>query len=540
MKSQVLLSLLMPIVSLGFKLPYFGEISLTGTGPIQPQMPINFPVNSEKLSALDIARKLYGNHKDSYREDIKQLWREVEEQVPSMRGKLLGSLNKKAKKVQENIAKKIKWDKFVTNKKVPGNRLRVKKTNPGVLGLDTVKQYSGYLDVEAEDKHFFYWFFESRNDPKTDPVILWLNGGPGCSSLTGLFFELGSSSISPKLKPIYNNYSWNSNASVIFLDQPVNVGYSYSSKSVSSTVAAGKDVYAFLTLFFSQFPEYNNLPFHIAGESYGGHYVPEFAAEIISHEDRIFDIKSILVGNGITDPLIQSKYYEPMACGAGGYPAVLTEEECQNLRDIYPRCAKLTEACYKAESAFTCVPANYYCGKLLDSYGKTGRNVYDIREMCDGSDLCYSALNDVDAYLNQEEVKLAVGAEVETYVGCSNSVGINFFFTGDGAKPFQKYVKQLLENDIPVLLYEGDKDFICNWLGNRAWSNALEWDGQFDYAIAPTEDWITNDGAFAGTVKSAHNLTFVRVFESGHMVPYNQPENSLDMLNKWIFGEELA
>src|SRR2546430_2617908 len=93
-------------------------------------------------------------------------------------------------------------------------------------------------------------FFESRNDPKNDPVVLWLNGGPGCSSLTGLFLELGPSSIDEDLNIVYNPYSWNSNASVIFLDQPVNVGFSYYGSSVSSTVAAGKDVYALLTLFF--------------------------------------------------------------------------------------------------------------------------------------------------------------------------------------------------------------------------------------------------------------------------------------------------
>ena len=147
--------------------------------------------------------------------------------------------------------------------------------NPEKLGIETAAdQYSGYLDVEDEDKHFFFWFFESRNEPSKDPIILWLNGGPGCSSLTGLFFELGPSSIGPDLRPIHNPYSWNKNASVIFLDQPVNVGYSYSSNSISNTVSAGKDVYAFLELFFQKFPQFLQNEFHIAGESYAGHYIP--------------------------------------------------------------------------------------------------------------------------------------------------------------------------------------------------------------------------------------------------------------------------
>ena len=122
-------------------------------------------------------------------------------------------------------------------------------------------------------------FFESRNDPENDPVVLWLNGGPGCSSLMGLFMELGPSSINRKLEVVYNDHSWNNNASVIFIDQPVNVGFSYSSGQVTNTVAAGKDIYALLTLFFKQFPEYAHQDFHISGESYAGHYIPVFASD---------------------------------------------------------------------------------------------------------------------------------------------------------------------------------------------------------------------------------------------------------------------
>lgn len=175
-------------------------------------------------------------------------------------------------------------DIWVTNSKgekqreIDGNleafNLRTKKVDPKSLGVDKVKQYSGYLDDDEDDKHLFYWFFESRNDPENDPVVLWLNGGPGCSSLTGLFMELGPSSITKDGDVKYNPSSWNANASVIFLDQPVNVGYSYSGSSVSNTVAAGKDVYALLTLFFKQFPQYSHQRFHISGESYAGHYIP--------------------------------------------------------------------------------------------------------------------------------------------------------------------------------------------------------------------------------------------------------------------------
>ena len=107
--------------------------------------------------------------------------------------------------------------------------------------------------------------------------------GPGCSSLTGLFMELGPSTVDEAgTKPIRNSFSWNNNASIIFLDQPINVGYSYGDDSVSDTIAASKDVYALLVLFFKQFPEYKDLDFHIAGESYAGHYIPVFASGKLS------------------------------------------------------------------------------------------------------------------------------------------------------------------------------------------------------------------------------------------------------------------
>lgn len=85
--------------------------------------------------------------------------------------------------------------------------------------------------------------------------------------MTGLFMELGPASINSHIKPDYNKFSWNSNSSVIFLDQPVNVGYSYSDTATKSTAAAAEDVYAFLTLFFEKFPQYGKQDFHIAGES---------------------------------------------------------------------------------------------------------------------------------------------------------------------------------------------------------------------------------------------------------------------------------
>lgn len=439
------------------------------------------------------------------------------------------------------------WNFVVTDSAHPNYQLRGKLT-PESLGVDKVKQYSGYIDDLEEDKHFFFWFFESRNDPKNDPTILWLNGGPGCSSLTGLLFELGPSSIGPALKPIPNDFSWNNNANVIFLDQPINVGYLYSSQNVANTVAAGKDVYTFLLLFFKQFPQYAENDFHIAGELYAGHYIPVFATEILSHDDRNFNLTSVLIGNGLTDPLTQYEYYQPMACGKGGAESVLSEEECESMANSIPRCLNLIELCYELESAWLCVPATIYCNNAqMGPYQRTGKNVYDIRKDCEGSSLCYTELEYIDKYLNQKEVMEALGVEVEAFESCNFDINRNFMFNGDWMKPYHRAVTDLLERGLPVLIYAGDKDFICNWLGNQAWSNVLPWTYSDEFAKAEEKDFEISGqlrkldasplaATKAGTVKNYEHFTFLRLFDGGHMVPFDQPESSLEMVNRWIKG----
>lgn len=454
------------------------------------------------------------------------------------------------------IPRRTDWDAYQTLAQFPDYTLRVKSVNPEKLHVDTVKQYSGYLDVD-EDKHFFYWFFESRNDPKNDPVVLWLNGGPGCSSLTGLFFELGPASVNKDgTNTTRNPYSWNNNASVIFLDQPINVGYSYGSGSVSNTVAAGKDVFALLSLFFKQFPQYAHQDFHIAGESYAGHYIPQFAKEIIEHQtgkrnDFLatgtdmsslpkINLKSVLIGNGLTDPLVQYDYYAQMACN-NSYGPVLDEEKCAQMDASYPRCASLIQSCYDNQNVFSCVPASLYCNSaMIGPVSQAGVNVYDVREPCeDQENLCYPQLGYIQTYLNRDDVKEAVGAEVEDYESCNMQVNQNFLFNGDWMKPYHLAVPTLLENDVAVLIYAGTADFICNAFGNEAWTLALEWPGKKKFNAAKVNKFKA-DGQHAGDSRNYGNFTFLTIFDAGHMVPFNQPKASLEFFNRWVLDSDYA
>lgn len=403
--------------------------------------------------------------------------------------------------------------------------------------FDDVNYYTGYLDVKLLQKHFFYWFFESRNDPANDPVILWLNGGPGCSLTTGLFRELGPSLINSKIEPEFNPYSWNNNALVVFLDQPVGVGYSYTDDPLAYhnlTYAAANDVYVFLELFFKRFPQFQGREFHLAGESYGGHYLPTIAQEVLKHSDRSFNLTSVIIGNGNTNPLVQWPYFQPMVCGLGGVAAVVNASACEQMIVDTPKCVKAIEDCYASNNVSLCQFADQLCEDLMRSaYKDTHRSPYDMRLKCDEVD-CDELSNRVVEFLRKPDVIRQVGAAVDGFVLCNHSVSETFSTTADHVRPFHEYVADLLDRDIPVLIYAGDKDWICNWLGNEAWTKVLEWKYGREFAEAKPHQWITADGEAAGLATNYAHFLFVRVFDAGHMVPSDQPAHAFDMLTKWL------
>lgn len=483
---------------------------------------------------------------------IRKIWTEADEYIPKSIEEAEEKANKffprlsshlfdpKGLKSTKKRKQRTDWDITVKTEKFPNHSLRAKST-PSDLGIDKVKQYSGYFDVNKEDedgRHLFFWFFESRNDPKNDPIILWLNGGPGCSSLMGLFYEHGPAVILTEEKePLFNPHSWNNNASVIYLDQPSGVGFSYSDSGyaeIADTRAASVDTYAFLSLFFKQFPEYKNLGLHIAGESYAGHYIPSIATEILSHPERDFEFSSILIGNGWTDVYNQVPSYEPMACGKGGYPSILDESQCLRVNKSASRCQTVDGQCYKHQDRFRCIPASYVCDSVTDPFMETGLNPYDIRKKCIGK-LCYGDIDLYADYLNRKDIQAAIGAEIEDYASCSDSVFNAFAYSGDSGKPFQFDVAQALQQGLPVLVYAGDKDYICNWLSQILWLDALEWSGSEEWKNNKVEEWKTPDSSeVSGTYKSAGNLTFLRVIDAGHMVPYDKPEAASDMITRWL------
>lgn len=150
--------------------------------------------------------------------------------------------------------------------------IRIKQQQNDNLCNAHSKQYTGWLDVGS--KHLFFWYFESQSSPSTDPLLLWLTGGPGGSSMIGLMQELGPCLINEHGNgTVYNEYGWSKNANIFFVDQPAGVGFSYLDEGIpvpGSSFTAAEDMHHFLQLFVSDvFPDLKERDFHITGESYG-------------------------------------------------------------------------------------------------------------------------------------------------------------------------------------------------------------------------------------------------------------------------------
>jgi serine carboxypeptidase-like clade 1 len=162
---------------------------------------------------------------------------------------------------------------------------------PGFHGAFPSKHYSGYITVdESNDRRLFYYLVLSERDPASDPVVLWLNGGPGCSSFDGFVYENGPFNFErgsipgglPKLQ--LNPYSWSKVSSMMYLDSPAGVGMSYSSNKSDYTTGDMKtaaDAHTFLLKWFELYPELQSNPFYISGESYAGIYIPTLADEVV-------------------------------------------------------------------------------------------------------------------------------------------------------------------------------------------------------------------------------------------------------------------
>ncbi|KAF9527152.1 serine carboxypeptidase [Crepidotus variabilis] len=434
----------------------------------------------------------------------------------------------------------------------PGHSIRMKRSESAFCDK-TVKSYTGYID--KYNHHIFFYFFESRNDPDKDDVIFWTNGGPGGSSSLGLFMELGPCRIVDEKQTKYHPESWNSNANIFFVDQPVGVGYSYADYGdpVGTTEEAAKDIAAFVAIFFQNFSKFQGRPFHMAGESYGGRYIPLFASAVYDQNPRLIEaglapinLTSIMIGNGLTNILQMFDGRYKMACTVGASTQVVDIQTCVGMKQALSRCERWLQAsCYDTFDDVACQAAFSFCSSAIDGpYEITGKNPYDVTKDCIGEledTICYPIVSDIVRYLSRKDVRDQLGVDSSLPSNFS-AIGwdVNRAFTlhHDELRPSYLYVAQLLERGVKALIYVGANDWICNWIGNEAWTLDLEWSQQEEFNGQVLRDWKV-DGKVAGQTRSAGGLTFATVLGAGHMVPYDKPKEALELLTRWLSKTEL-
>lgn len=386
-------------------------------------------------------------------------------------------------------------------------------------------QESGIMDLGNGDD-IFYWLFKTRSEKKeTDPVVFWLTGGPGCSSELAIFYENGPYKINDDLSLKRNQHSWNTNAHLVFVDQPVGTGFSKTNNPFHYALnekMVAENFYRFLMKFYSKYPEFRQNDLFITGESYAGHYIPAIADFIVKNPDEDIKLKGVAIGNGWVDPYEQYPAYAEFSkennliSNVHYYALKAATKVCQGLIKLGIWPVALYE-CQLASESVLGFP-------LLPAF-----NVYDIRKKCDHPPLCYD-FDNMTKFIEREDVRAELGVGKRSWTQCN--MFVHTLMLGDWVNNLQGAVANLLENNVNVLVYSGDKDWICNWRGGENWTNSLNWSQKSEWSKAEYKKWNV-DGKAAGEYKNVRNLSFLRIYEAGHMVPMDQPEAALSMLDNF-------
>lgn len=438
------------------------------------------------------------------------------------------------------------------------------KSLPGAPN-HTFKQYSGYLSAGG-NKRLHYWFVESQLNPRNDPVVLWLNGGPGCSSLLGYLEELGPFHVN-KVNPrvLYENpYSWNKFANVLFLESPAGVGFSYIEGSKNYTTNDDETAlgnHAAVLEFFAKFPELKKNKFYITGESYGGIYVPTLATRILRYSKDI-NFVGYAIGNGYLDQreLFNSEltwaFYHALF-GKTTWDGLLTQccknhdpdctwyddhsKECEAAKQMaldkiepqdqshYNQFNVYQDCTFQNLSSNTRRPLTQ-ASILLKL--KRGQELLDNRpfqpptlpideELPD----CHDTDSHLTYYLNQKSVRSAlhIPDTVKPWESCSNLNYTNQY------KTVRPLILELVKAGKPGVIYNGDVDIVCDFYGDENFVDKLGLPLIQDY-----QQWYINGDQLAGNVKHYKGITFFTVKGSGHLVPMDKPAAALGLFKRFI------
>ncbi|XP_041010659.1 serine carboxypeptidase-like 18 isoform X2 [Juglans microcarpa x Juglans regia] len=408
----------------------------------------------------------------------------------------------------------------------------ITNTLPGFTGELPFKLETGYIGVgELDEVQLFYYFIESERSPKDDPVVLWLTGGPGCSGLSGLLFEIGPLSInyanSSGNKPTLelNPYSWTKVANIIFLDSPVGTGFSYATTWEAYNVddiSSAAQTYEFLRKWFLAHSMFLSNPLYIAGDSYSGIPVPIVVQEVsngneIGHLPPLI-LKGLVLGNPLTHrifdldarlkfahrmALISDRLYE---CISNTFFNQILEPNCATQS---PKPNKLREWSVLDDS-------------FIDIHTSTPQVP---GPWCRNYNYLYSYV-----WANDKTVREALHIQEGTKTNwerCNKSLAYT-----ENVITSIDYHRNLTKKDLRALVYSGDHDMTIPYVGTEEWIETLDLSIKDDW-----RPWFV-DGQIAGYVtiftEEKYSLTFTTIKGGGHTAPEYKPKECLAMLDRWF------
>jgi vitellogenic carboxypeptidase-like protein len=396
--------------------------------------------------------------------------------------------------------------------------------------LKDYPSYSGYFTVnKTYNSNLFFWYFEAQHNPEDAPVVLWLQGGPGASSLFGLFTENGPIQlVDGKIKS--RKYSWNLNTNLIFIDNPAGTGFSFTDDDKGycrNEVDVGRDLYNALQQFFTLFPHLRLNNFFVTGESYAGKYVPAIS-HTIHKQNQVsktkINLQGLAIGNGLCDPLHQLKYGDYLyqlglidLNGLNGFHEWEKKGKTFIEKGDYENAFKVFDALVNMDDT----PE----GSLFKNL--TGFTTYFnyLHSSDDGADDKAMA-----EFLKRPDVRKAIHVGKNTFHGLDEPNKVEEYLKNDVMKSVTNYLSELL-HAYKVVIYNGQLDIIVAYPLTENMLHKLNFDHAADYKKAPRYIWKV-DGEVAGYVKEAGNLVDVLVRNAGHMVPHDQPKWAFDLLSR--------
>ncbi|KAK7295618.1 hypothetical protein RJT34_18529 [Clitoria ternatea] len=413
-------------------------------------------------------------------------------------------------------------------------------------------QFSGYVTVDDKNKRaLFYYFAEAEKDAVSKPLVLWLNGGPGCSSLgVGAFSENGP--FRPKGEALVRNqFSWNREANMLYLEAPIGVGFSFSSdtssyEGVNDKITA-RDNLVFLQNWFIKFPEYRNRSLFIVGESYAGHYVPQLAELILqfNKKEKLFNLKGIALGNPVlefaTDFNSRAEFFWSHGLISDTTFKMFTSvcNYSRYVREYYngavsPICSSVMSQVSTETSRFVDKYDVTLDVCLSSVFSQT--KVLNPKQVTETIDVCVE--DETANYLNRKVVQSALHARlvgVQRWSVCSNVLDYEL---RDLEIPTITVVGKLVKAGIPVLVYSGDQDSVIPLTGSRKLVHQLAKKLRLKTTV-PYRVWFEGQQVGGWTQVYGNILSFATIRGASHEAPFSQPQRSLVLFKSFIEGRPL-